>query len=68
MKRLNIEKEFDLTEDELEQIVGGVDIMPASYGGACTLCTTSCAVSCTNGCTASCTSGCTVCTGIVAFI
>lgn len=57
MKRLKVLTKFNLSEDELEKIVGGVDMSTMDYGGCsvCMLC---------DVCTI-CTFDCTLCTGSV---
>lgn len=77
MERLKVLTKFNLSEDELEQIVGGVDMATADYScgiicAECIGCSGSC-IGCEQDCTActkcvSCESDCTLCTSDAAVI
>lgn len=58
MKRIKIYDKFDLSENDLEEVIGGLDVKPIDYNYCIT-----CAKDCTmcSGCTIAC-SGCVTCT------
>lgn len=66
MKRIQIHDKFNLSEQDLEKVVGGLDVMPMDYN-YCLLCTTciNCdtCVSCSQ--CIGCASNCAVCLSVV---
>jgi len=65
MKRIQIHDEFNLSDEDLEKVIGGLDIMPLDYNScfACATCITcdNC-VTC-DACVA-CTKQCSLCVGM----
>lgn len=67
MKRIQIHDEFNLSDQDLEKVVGGLDIMPLDYNiciGACATCILcDVCVGCQN--CAGCVAQCMVCIGVL---
>lgn len=65
MKRIQIHDEFNLSDQDLEKVVGGLDIMPLDYN-ICMYCNTCINCNTCTGCETCtmCQSQCTVCASI----
>lgn len=66
MKRIKIYDEFSLSDQDLEKVVGGLNVMPLDYN-YCIACAPDCAIctSCTMACSfcVTCSSKCEYCSG-----
>lgn len=67
MKRIQIHDEFDLSDQDLEKVVGGLDIMPLDYNTCYAICATCISCETCVGCE-SCTGCQTFCTICIATI
>lgn len=67
MKRIQIHDEFNLSDQDLEKVVGGLDIMPLDYNyckGACATCIVCDVCVACQACTG-CEAYCMICIGMV---